>query len=161
MFYVFFKHLDLQEQQQSIVGHIGNLCTSSSRAPFTSDEQSIYFPIMNHIYSPLPSMLHATSQIFSTNTPNLSTTTTTTTTTTINSSTKLQIPNSLSLYNNDHFLSLSSSSSSVVQTSLTESPMSTTTVENEKKKLDEEITSSHIFSSANSFFSNGHTGKCK
>lgn len=97
-------------------------------------------------------MLHATSQIFFTNAPSLSTTTTSTT----NSAAKPHIPNSLSLYNNNHL----SSSSSLVTCNRTDSPLSSTTIEHDKKMTtDKRITPSHIFPPNNSFFSNESTGK--
>ncbi|CAF3403944.1 unnamed protein product [Rotaria sp. Silwood1] len=146
--------VDTQQQQQSNVGNAGNIrsSSSSSHSPFTSDEQSLFFPMSTHSYSSASSsssILHATSQIFSTNTPPSTTTTTTT-----NSAAKPHIPNSLSLYNNNHL-----SPSSLVTFSTTDNPILTTTVENEKKITDKTITPSHIFASTNSFFSNESTGK--
>ncbi|CAF4841026.1 unnamed protein product, partial [Rotaria sp. Silwood2] len=111
-----------QHQQQSIVGNAGNIHSSSSS-----------------------SILYAISQIFSTNTSSSSTTTTTT-----NTAAKPHMPNSLSLYNNNHL----STSSSLVTFSTTDSPISATTIENEKKITDRRITPNHIFASTNSFFSN-------
>ncbi|CAF3367807.1 unnamed protein product [Rotaria sp. Silwood1] len=144
--------VDTQQQQQSNVGNAGNIrsSSSSSHSPFTSDEQSLFFPMSTHSYSSASSsssILHATSQIFSTNTPPSTTTTTTT-----NSAAKPHIPNSLSLYNNNHL-----SPSSLVTFSTTDNPILTTTVENEKKITDKTITPSHIFASTNSFFSNEST----
>ncbi|CAF4574713.1 unnamed protein product, partial [Rotaria sp. Silwood2] len=110
-----------QHQQQSIVGNAGNIHSSSSS-----------------------SILYAISQIFSTNTSSSSTTTTTTT----NTAAKPHMPNSLSLYNNNHL----STSSSLVTFSTTDSPISATTIENEKKITDRRITPNHIFASTNSFF---------
>jgi hypothetical protein len=147
MFSMKFNILDPQQQQQTIVGHVGNIRSSlSSHSSFTSDDQSNFFPISTHPYS---SSSYATSQIFSTNTPSSSTTTTT------NSAAKPHIPNSLSLNNNNNNNHFSSSSSvSLVTNSTTDSP-----IENEKRISDGGITSSHIFSSTNSFFTNGRTGK--
>ncbi len=141
---VFFSnkifHILDSQQQQTNVGNIRS--SSSSHSSFTSDDQSIFFPISTHPYS---SSSYATSQIFSTNTPLSSTTTT-------NSAAKPHIPNSLSLNNNNNNNNHFSSSSSI---STTNSPISSTTIENDKRITDGGITSSHIFS----FFSNGHTGK--
>ena len=148
---MFFLPLDTQQQQQPIVNNVGNIrSSSSSHSSFTSDEQSIFFPMSIHPYSS-SSILHATSQIFSTNTPSSPTTTTIT-----NTAAKPHIPNSLSLNHNNHF---SSSSASLVTSSTTDSPIPPTTVESEKKLTDGGLTPSHIFASTNSFFSNGHTGK--
>lgn len=135
-----------------MVGNVGNIRSSlsSSHSPFTSDDQLFFFPMSTHSYSSSSSsssILHSTSQIFSTNTPSLSTTTTT------NTAAKPHIPNSLSLYNNNHF-----SSSSLVTSNATDSPILNGTIENEKKSNDRRITPSHIFASTNSFFSNEPTG---
>ncbi|CAF2019457.1 unnamed protein product [Rotaria magnacalcarata] len=147
-----------QQQQQSIVGNVGNIrsLSPSSHSPFTSDEQSLFFPMSTQSYSSSSSssssILHATSQIFSTNTPSLSTTTTTTIIKP-NSAAKPHILNSLSLYNNNHLSS--SSSSSLITCNTIDSPLLSTTFDNDKKMTtDKRITPSHMFSSTNSFFTN-------
>lgn len=109
-----------------------------ARSSLTSDEQSIFAPI----YSPSS---YATSQIYSPNPTSSSTMTAR------NSTTKSHLSNGLS-FNNHHYST--SSSSSLLPNSTTDSP-----IENEKRITDGIIPTSHIFSSNNSFFTNGRTGK--
>ncbi|CAF0812850.1 unnamed protein product [Adineta steineri] len=146
-----------QQQQQPIVNNVGNIrsSSSSSHLSFTSDEQSIFFPMSTHPYS--SSILHSTSQIFSTNSPSSPTITSTTN----NSAAKPHIPNSLSLSNNNnnnnnHYFS-TSSAASILTSSTTDSPITITAIENDKRINDGGMTPNHIFTSTDSFFTNGHT----
>jgi methionine aminopeptidase len=90
----------------------------------------------------------SSSQIFPTNTPSSSITTTTTNST--NSIAKPYIPSSLSS---------NKKSFSSIDTSNTTSPISTKLIDTDTILKDGDITPNHIFTSSNSFFSNGHTGK--
>ena len=110
------------------------------------------------------SILHASSQIFSTASPPSASTTSTAT----NPLAKPHIPNSLSLNNNHnqhhHYYQpqLSSSSSSSVSRvahSNAASPLPKNSFEAEPRRTDGDMTPNHIFASQNSFFSNGHSGK--
>ncbi len=83
----------------------------------------------------------SSSQIFSTNTPSSSTI--------INSNAKPFLPNSLST-NKQTFSSLDISN--------TTSPTSTKFIDADNMRTDGDATPSHLFTSPNSFFSNGHKG---
>ncbi|CAF1098564.1 unnamed protein product [Rotaria sordida] len=128
-------------QQQPIGGNVHS--SSSSHSSFTSDEQSIFFPMTNHHYS----STSLSSQIFSTNNTPSSSTTTTTTNNLINSNTKPYTPNSLSLKTKNF---------SSIDTSNIKSPISTKSIDGDLIIKSTNTTSSHIFSSPNSFFSNSH-----
>lgn len=134
--------LILESQTQSSLG--GNVrSSSSSHSSFTSDEQSIFFPTSTHHYSSSSS----SSQIFSTNPPPSSSSATI-----INSTAKPFLPSSLST-NKPIFSSLDISN--------TTSPTSTKLIDDEttiQQKKDGDVTPNHLFTSANSFFSNGHKG---
>ena len=157
--------VDLSQQQAPIAGHVGAIrSSSSSHSSFTSDEQSIFFPMSTHPYSSASSssILHAPSQIFSTASPSSASTTSSAT----NPLAKPHIPNSLSL-NNNHNLhhyyqqqlsSPSSSSVSRVAYSNAASPLPRTSLETEPRRADRDVTPNHVFASQNSFFSNGHSG---
>ncbi len=125
------------QQPTSISGTIRS--SSSSHSSFTSDEQSIFFPMSTHPYS------SSSSQIFATNPPSSSTTANST-----NSNAKSFLPNSLSI-TNQTFSSL--------QTSNTTSPTSAKLIDPDPNTKDGDTTPSDFFASPNSFFSNGHKGK--
>ncbi|CAF0894228.1 unnamed protein product [Rotaria sp. Silwood1] len=125
------------QQQQPIGGNVHS--SSSSHSSFTSDEQSMFFPMSNPHYSSTSS-----SQIFSTNTPSSSTTTATANL--INSNAEPYTPNSLSLKTKNF---------SSIDTSNTKSPISTKSIDADIIQKSGDNTSSHIFASPNSFFSNG------
>ncbi|CAF0826622.1 unnamed protein product [Adineta ricciae] len=153
------------QQQQPVANNSGTVrSSSSSHSSFTSEEQSMFFPMLTHPYSSSSSsssssILNPTSQIFSTNTPLSSVTASSSTTTTTKSAAKPHIPTSLSLNNNNnnnnnnnHFLS-----ASLLTNSTRDSPITITTIENDKKITDGEMTPNRIFSPTHSFLTNGHT----